>query len=123
MTDRRADSAMATVLGDEYRRIVADSRPQMWRNIERSAAPTTLEEWKVALARHWSAERTIENMNKQLRPKEGAAVAERRRMDQRRPGTWRRPRRGHPDQPQCRARHQRARGRRARHTADRSVHR
>ena len=70
LTDRRADSAMATVLGDEYRRIVADSRPQMWRNIERSAAPTTLEEWKVALARHWSAERTIENMNKQLRPKE-----------------------------------------------------
>jgi hypothetical protein len=68
LADRRADAAMATVLGDEYRRIVADSVPFLWRNIERSVAPTTLEEWKAALARHWSAERTIENMRKQLRP-------------------------------------------------------
>ena len=68
LADRRADAAMATVLGNEYRRIVADSVPFLWRNIERSVAPTTLEEWKVALARHWSAERTIENMRKQLRP-------------------------------------------------------
>jgi hypothetical protein len=68
LADRRADAAMATVLGDEYRRIVADSAPYMWRNIERSATPTTLEEWKTALARHWSAERNIENMARQLRP-------------------------------------------------------
>ena len=57
-----------TVLGDEYRRIVAESSQFLWRNIERSVAPTTLDEWKVALARHWSAERTIDNMKKQLRP-------------------------------------------------------
>jgi hypothetical protein len=68
LTDRRADAAMATVLGDEYRRIVADSVPAIWRNIERSAAPTTLDEWKVALARHWNAERTIQNMSQQLQP-------------------------------------------------------
>jgi hypothetical protein len=68
--DRRADSAMATVLGDEYRRIVANSDLFLYRNIERNAAPTTLEEWKLALGRHWSAERTIENMVKQLRPRE-----------------------------------------------------
>ena len=70
MADRRADSAMATVLGDEYRRIVANSDLFLYRNIERSAAPTTLDEWKLALGRHWSAERTIENMVKQLRPRE-----------------------------------------------------
>lgn len=68
LTDRRSDAAMATVLGDEYRRIVAESNQFLWRNIERSVAPTTLDEWKVALARHWSAERTIDNMKKQLRP-------------------------------------------------------
>ena len=68
LTDRRSDAAMATVLGDEYRRIVAESSQFLWRNIERSVAPTTLDEWKVALARHWSAERTIDNMEKQLRP-------------------------------------------------------
>jgi hypothetical protein len=70
MADRRADSAMASVLGEEYRRIVANSDPSLWRNIERNAAPTTLDEWKLALGRHWSAEETIKNLNKQLRPRE-----------------------------------------------------
>ncbi len=68
--DRRADSAMATVLGDEYRRIVASSDLYLYRNIERNAAPNTLDEWKAALVRHWGAERTIDNMVKQLRPRE-----------------------------------------------------
>jgi Zinc knuckle len=70
MADRRADFAMASVLGEEYRMIVAHSDPSLWRNIERNAAPTTLDEWKLALGRHWSAEETIKNLNKQLRPKE-----------------------------------------------------
>ena len=70
MADRRTDSAMASVLGEEYRRIVANSEPSLWRNIERNAAPTTLDEWKLALGRHWSAEETIKHLNKQLRPRE-----------------------------------------------------
>jgi Zinc knuckle len=70
MADRRTDSAMASVLGEEYRRIVANSDQLLWRNIERNAAPTTLDEWKLALGRHWSAEETIKNLNKQLRPRE-----------------------------------------------------
>lgn len=70
MADRRTDSAMASVLGEEYRRIVANSDQSLWRNIERNAAPTTLDEWKLALGRHWSAEETIKNLNKQLRPRE-----------------------------------------------------
>jgi hypothetical protein len=39
MADRRTDSAMASVLGEEYRRIVANSDQSLWRNIERNAAP------------------------------------------------------------------------------------
>jgi hypothetical protein len=70
LADRRADSAMASVLGEEYRTIVSNSDPPLWRNIERNAAPTTLDEWKLALGRHWSAERIIENRNKQLRQRE-----------------------------------------------------
>lgn len=64
LTDRRAEGAMATVLGDEYRRIVADSQPFLWKNIERALTPATLEEWKLALAKHWSAERIIQSMRK-----------------------------------------------------------
>jgi len=70
MADRRADSAMATVLGDEYSGIVANSDMFLYRNIERNAAPTTLDEWKAALGRHWSAERKIENKAKQVRSRE-----------------------------------------------------
>jgi hypothetical protein len=70
MADRRADSAMATVLGDEYSGIVANSDMFLYRNIERNAAPATLDEWKVALGRHWSAERKIENKAKQVRSRE-----------------------------------------------------
>jgi hypothetical protein len=71
LTDRRADAAMATVLGDEYRRIVAESNQYLWKNIERNVAPTTLDEWKAALARYWAAERNIENMQKQ-RPQQSS---------------------------------------------------
>jgi hypothetical protein len=70
MADRRTDSAMATVLGDEYSGIVANSDMFLYRNIERNAAPTTLDEWKLALGRHWSAERKIENKTKQVRSRE-----------------------------------------------------
>ena len=58
----------STTLGEEYGRIVAASNAFIYRNIQRSAVPVTLEEWKMALARHWNAERLIDNMTKQLRP-------------------------------------------------------
>ena len=73
VADGRADMAMARVLGEEYSNIVYVSREFTWKNIQRNAAPQTLDEWKTALARHWSAERLIQNraqLKQQVAPKD-----------------------------------------------------
>lgn len=63
--DRRAES-MATVLGDEYRRIVAESNLAMYKNIEYNQAPVTIDEWKRALSRRWVAGKNVEATEAQL---------------------------------------------------------
>lgn len=62
----RTTNSMASVLGDEYRAIIAASNAFLYKNVERSAAPTTLEEWKRAVARHWAAELNIQSTFAQL---------------------------------------------------------
>jgi hypothetical protein len=55
----RLSTSMATVLGDEYRSIIAASDQYLYRNVERNVAPQTLDEWKKAVARFWAAELRI----------------------------------------------------------------
>ena len=62
----RMTSSMASVLGDEYRSIIAASAPFLYKNVERSSAPQTLDEWKKAVARHWAAELNIKATLAQL---------------------------------------------------------
>jgi hypothetical protein len=62
----RMTNSMATVLGDEYRTIIAASDQWLYRNVERSTAPQTLDEWKKAVARHWAAELNIKATFAQL---------------------------------------------------------
>lgn len=57
--DRRADS-MATVLGDEYKFIIAKSDSMMYKYIELNQNPTTIDEWKTYVARRWAAEQNVE---------------------------------------------------------------
>ena len=62
----RLTNSMASVLGDEYRTIIAASNAQLYRTVERSHAPQTLDEWKKAVARHWAAELNIKATFAQL---------------------------------------------------------
>jgi hypothetical protein len=57
----RLSTSMATVLGDEYRSIIAASDQYLYRNVERNVAPQTLDEWKKAVARFWAAELRIKS--------------------------------------------------------------
>ncbi len=80
----RHAEGMAEVMGDEYRGIIAASCSEssayqyLYRNIERSAAPQTLDEWKAAVARFWSAEQRIKASESQ-RPSNGQSRGQRGR--------------------------------------------
>ena len=63
--DRRA-SGMAPVLGDEYKKIIAASRPWMYKSIALNQVPTSIDSWKKAVANRWAAEKDVEATMAQL---------------------------------------------------------
>jgi hypothetical protein len=63
--DSAAVLTVARVLGNEYSAIIRKSDHELWKMIQRGAAPKTMEAWKEALARFWSAERIIDYEEKQ----------------------------------------------------------
>ena len=68
--DRRANG-MASVMGDEYKRVIAASRPFMYKSIALNQVPTTIDEWKKAVANRWAAEKDVEATMAQLPQRAG----------------------------------------------------
>lgn len=68
--ERRLDTGRASTLGEEYGLVVARSRFNLFKRISENAAPRTLEEWKAALSRYWSAELKVKNVKQQVQPRE-----------------------------------------------------
>lgn len=60
--DRRTES-MASVLGDEYGRLIYASKPAMYRQILWNSSPSTVEEWKLCVSRRWSSQKLIDAMD------------------------------------------------------------
>jgi hypothetical protein len=67
--DRRADG-MASVMGDEYKKIVAASKLWLYKSVALNQVPTTIDEWKKAVANRWAADKDVEATIAQL-PRSG----------------------------------------------------
>ena len=65
--DRRGEGALEGVLGEEYANIVAQSDMELYTSIESNLGPQTIDEWKVALARYWTARQNVAIKKKLLK--------------------------------------------------------
>ena len=75
--DRRADG-MASVMGDEYKKIIAASKLWLYKSVALNQVPTTIDEWKKAVANRWAADKDVEATIAQL-PRSGTDGASRGR--------------------------------------------
>ena len=73
--DRRADG-MASVMGDEYKKIIAASKLWLYKSVALNQVPTTIDEWKKAVANRWAADKDVEATIAQL-PRSGTDGASR----------------------------------------------
>ena len=85
--DRRADS-MASVMGDEYKKIIAASKLWLYKSVALNQVPTTIDEWKKAVANRWAADKDVEATIAQL-PRTGTDGASRGRANGRGVGAGR----------------------------------
>ena len=60
------------MLAQMYRDIVAASDESLWKNIIRNQTPTSLKEWKLALAKQWNAEEQIKAWSATQKPAAGS---------------------------------------------------
>lgn len=63
--DRRAEG-MASVMGDEYKKIIAASKPWLYKSVALNMTPTTIDEWKRCVAVRWAAEKDVDATMAQL---------------------------------------------------------
>ena len=52
--DRRSE-VMATVLGDEYGRLIQNSQFAIWESVTYNLFPSTIDQWKLVVNRRWTA--------------------------------------------------------------------